>query len=85
MLVVSVEWTSTQKWYRSLELFARYVIPQFNGSLRGIQVCYDRMVENNRLGKLPVARSGAIQVDDGRPRRWLGRVAPQRRESPLTP
>ena len=66
LLMVSVEWTSSQKWYRSLELFARYVIPQFNGSLRGIQGSYDRMVENNRLGNLPVARSGAIQVDGGR-------------------
>jgi limonene 1,2-monooxygenase len=65
LLMVTVEWTSTQKWYRSLELFARYVMPQFKGRLRGIQNSYQRMVEDNRLGRLPVARSGAIRVDGG--------------------
>ena len=63
--MVAVEWTSTQKWHRSLELFARYVIPQFNGSLRGIHSSYERMVEDNRLGLLPVARSGAVAVNLG--------------------
>ena len=63
LLMVAVEWTSTQKWHRSLELFARYVIPQFNGSLRGIQSSYDRIVEDNRLGRLPTAR--VVQVDGG--------------------
>jgi limonene 1,2-monooxygenase len=61
LLMVAVEWTSTQKWHRSLELFARYVMPQFNGSLRGIQSSYDRMVEDNRLGRLPSGR--AVPVD----------------------
>ena len=61
LLMVAVEWTSTQKWHRSLELFARYVIPQFNGSLRGIQSSYDRMVEDSRLGRLPSLR--AVPVD----------------------
>ncbi len=63
LLMVAVEWTSTQKWHRSLELLARYVMPQFNRSLRGIQGSYNRMVEDNRLGRLPSARSGAIRVD----------------------
>ncbi len=65
LLMVAVEWTSTQKWHRSLELLARYVMPQFNRSLRGIQGSYNRMVEDNRLGRLPSARSGAIRVDGG--------------------
>ena len=63
LLMVAVEWTSTQRWYRSLELLARYVMPQFNDSLRGIQRSYDRMVEDGRLGRLPTARSGDIRVD----------------------
>ena len=62
LLMVAVEWTSTQKWHRSLELFARYVMPQFKGSLRGIQSSYDRMVEDNRLGRLP---SGRVVPADG--------------------
>jgi limonene 1,2-monooxygenase len=67
LLMVSVEWTSTEKWKRSLELFARYVMPQFNRSLRGIQASYNRMVEDNRLGRLPSARSGAVRVNGGPP------------------
>ena len=63
LLMLTVEWTSTEKWYRSLELFTRYVMPRFNGSLRGINNSYQRMVEDNRLGRLPVARSGAVRVD----------------------
>ena len=62
LLMVSVEWTSSQKWNRSLELFARYVMPQFKGSLRGIQSSYDRMVEDHRLGRLP---SGRVVPADG--------------------
>ena len=69
LLMVAVEWTSTQKWHRSLELLAMYVMPQFNESLRGIQRSYDRMVEDNRLGRLPTARSGAIRVDGGQAQR----------------
>ena len=67
LLMVAVEWTTTQKWHRSLELFARYVIPQFKGSLRGIQRSHQRMAEDNRLGRLPDARSGSVRVDGGRP------------------
>ena len=65
LLMVAVEWASSEKWNRSLELFARYVMPQFKGTLKGIQGSYDRMVEDNRLGLLPTARSGSIRVDRG--------------------
>ena len=66
LLMLTTEWAPTEKWYRSLELFARYVVPQFNGSLRGIHNSYNRMAEDNRLGRLPVARSGSVPVGDGR-------------------
>ena len=59
LLMLTTEWTSTQNWYRSLELFARYVMPHFKGSLKGIHNSYERMVEDNRLGRLPEARSSA--------------------------
>ena len=61
--MVAVEWTLTQGWHGSLELFARCVIPQFKGTLRGMQNSYLRTIDNNRLGKLPVARSGVLRVD----------------------
>ena len=65
LLLVAVDWTSKEKWYKCLDLFARYVIPQFNGSLRGLQGSYDRMAEDNRLGRLPQSRSGATTVGGG--------------------
>ena len=65
LLMLAVDWTTTEKWYRSVELFARYVVPQFRGSLRGIQNSYDRMVEDNRLGRLPQARSGVSSSQPG--------------------
>ena len=66
LLIVTLEWTSREKWYRSLELFARYVMPQFQGSLRGVQDSFSRMAEDNRLGRLPAARSASVPVDGGR-------------------
>lgn len=68
LLMVAVEWTSTEKWRRSLELFARYVMPQFKGTLRGIQRAWERMMEDNRAGRLPNARSGVVRVDGGQQR-----------------
>ena len=65
LLMVAVEWSSTLNWHKSLELFARYVMPQFKGSLRGIQASYDRMVEDNRLGRLPNAFSRAASATQG--------------------
>ena len=66
LLMVAVEWTSTQKWHRSLELFARYVVPQFKDTLRGLEGSYRRTVEANRLVRLPEAGSGGAPVDGGK-------------------
>ena len=51
LLMLTLEWTSTERWYKSLELFARYVMPQFKGSLRGITNSYERMVEDAKQGR----------------------------------
>ncbi len=64
LLMLSIDWTSKEKWYRSLELFARYVMPQFKGTLTGIQSSYERMVEDNRQGVLPRSRSGFVQSQE---------------------
>ena len=66
LLMLTIEWATPEKWHRSLELFARYVIPQFNGSLRGIENSYQRMIEDNRLDRIPSAVSGAVRVEVGR-------------------
>ncbi len=64
LLMLSIDWTSKEKWYRSLELFSRYVMPQFKGTLTGIQSSYQRMVEDNRQGILPRSRSGFVQTQE---------------------
>ena len=60
LLMLTLEWTSTEKWYRSLELFARYVMPQFNGSLRGLTNSYERMVKDVKQDRMPSARSEKV-------------------------
>ena len=52
LLLVSPEWTSTEKWNHSLDLFARYVMPQFQDSLGPVRGAYERMVHDNRAGLL---------------------------------
>ena len=52
LLLVSPEWTSTEKWNHSLDLFARYVMPQFQGSLVPVRGAYERMVHDNKAGLL---------------------------------
>ena len=37
VLIASKEWTSTEATWKSYELFARYVMPEFQGSLRGLR------------------------------------------------
>ena len=60
LLMLTLEWTSTERWYKSLELFARYVMPQFKGSLKGITNSYERMVEDAKHGRLPSSRSERV-------------------------
>ena len=76
LLMLTTEWAPKEKWYRSLELFARYVVPQFNGSLRGIHNSYNRMAEDNRLDRLPVARSGASRPATAIEQTSLGQDGP---------
>ena len=67
LLMLTLEWTSTERWYRSLELFARYVMPQFKGSLRGITNSYERMVEDVKQGRMPSSRSERVLQPTGGP------------------
>ena len=41
LLGLAHEWTLPEKLHRSYELFARYVMPKFQGSLRGVTVSHD--------------------------------------------
>ena len=61
-LMIPVEWTSREKWNHNLELFARFVMPQFQGSLRGVQRSYARMIDDNVNGRLPTASVGHLKT-----------------------
>lgn len=74
LMLTTHEWTGTEKLRRSLELFARYVIPHFRGHTRGYQD------EWRRLQK--AAAGGDVKLErDGRPSN-LARMddLPQREE-----
>ncbi len=43
LLMIVGGWASQEKWYRSMDLFARYVVPQFRGSLQGPRRAFDRL------------------------------------------
>jgi len=57
LLMLSLEWTDVNKWYKSLELFSRYVIPQFNDSVNGLNDSYNQMVKDEISGNLPSGRA----------------------------
>jgi limonene 1,2-monooxygenase len=60
LMLTAHEWTSTDKLRRSLELFARYVIPHFRGHTRGYRAEWERIQR--------AASEGGVKLDgDGRP------------------
>jgi len=60
LLLATHEWTGTEKKRKSLELFARYVIPHFRGYTRGYQDEWQRLQR--------AVAGGSVKVDgDGRP------------------
>ena len=55
LMLTSHEWTSSEKIRRSMELFARYVMPHFRGHTRGYQDEWRRIQE--------AAANGGVKVD----------------------
>jgi limonene 1,2-monooxygenase len=53
MITSSADWARREDSYHSLELFAKYVMPEFKGSNRGTKRAFDRLVEDNAAGRLP--------------------------------
>jgi len=48
-----LDWTSPEKWRRSEELFARYVMPELVGSNRGLAQSWDQLKADAAAGALP--------------------------------
>ncbi|MBI3743675.1 MAG: LLM class flavin-dependent oxidoreductase [Chloroflexi bacterium] len=53
LLITAVEWTSWSNWDHSLELFARYVAPEFQHSNRGMVRSWNQLKEDAAAGRLP--------------------------------
>ena len=65
ILLVPPEWTSREKWDHCLELFARYVMPQFQDSLTGVQSSFERMARQAAEGTLPNPYAAAQPPPEG--------------------
>ncbi len=53
LLITATEWTSLENWRHCLELFTRYVMPEFQGTTRGTKGAWQRMTEDSAAGRLP--------------------------------
>jgi limonene 1,2-monooxygenase len=54
------EWANREQTLKSYELFARYVMPRFQGSLVGIEASYNRSVAHSQ--ELFAARTAALET-----------------------
>jgi limonene 1,2-monooxygenase len=53
LILTVLDWTSPEKWRRSEELFARYVMPELVGSNRGLAQSWDQLKADAAAGALP--------------------------------
>lgn len=58
LLLTTHEWASPEKLRRSLELFARHVIPHFKGFTRGLHDEWRRIREQYDVGGIPINTEG---------------------------
>ena len=63
LLMLTTEWTSTQNWYRSLELFARYVMPHFKGHTSDLKREWKRTQDLSSGGELPFLLGSDLSSD----------------------
>ncbi|MGH7832111.1 MAG: LLM class flavin-dependent oxidoreductase [Candidatus Binatia bacterium] len=59
LMLTTHEWTATERLRRSLELFARYVIPHFRGHTRGYHDEWRRLRQTASEGGIKLDREGA--------------------------
>ena len=62
-LITINEWASTEKMYRSMELFARYVMPALQGTTASIQRAWDKTQRWNADGIIAGYRQGMRSTD----------------------
>jgi len=66
LMLTTHEWTSPEKTRRSLELFARHVMPHFKGFTRGFHDEWRRLKEQVASGGVPLNTGGlSTNIDTG--------------------
>ena len=81
ILFITNDWADQGKWMKSMELFARYVIPNFQGTSDGLHASWHALEEKARIWRAAIDAAGGIDkvVPDGLPKFGqdsIGRVAP---------
>jgi alkanesulfonate monooxygenase SsuD/methylene tetrahydromethanopterin reductase-like flavin-dependent oxidoreductase (luciferase family) len=79
---ITNDWVDQGKWMKSMELFARYVMPQFQGTADGFNTAWHSLEEKARVWRAVIEAAGGLDkvVHDGLPKLGqdsLGRTAPE--------
>ena len=53
LILTVLDWTSREKWQHCQDLFARYVMPELQGTNRGLKSSWEKMKADAAAGRLP--------------------------------
>jgi limonene 1,2-monooxygenase len=53
LILTVLDWTSREKWQHSQDLFARYVVPEIQGTTAGLVRSWEKLKDDSAAGKLP--------------------------------
>ncbi|MEX2247786.1 MAG: DinB family protein [Dehalococcoidia bacterium] len=82
ILFITNDWADQTKWMKSMELFARYVMPNFQGTSTGLTASWNALEEKAKLWRAAIDAAGGIDkvVQNNLPQLGqdsIGRVAPK--------
>jgi limonene 1,2-monooxygenase len=82
ILFITNDWADQGKWMKSMELFARYVMPQLRGTVDSLNSSWHSLEERARVWRQAIEAAGGLQnvVRDNLPKFGqdsIGRVAPE--------
>jgi limonene 1,2-monooxygenase len=81
ILFITNDWADQAKWMNSMDLFARYVMPNFQGTAAALTASWHSLEEKARLWRAAIEAAGGLDkvVQDNLPKFGqdsIGRVAP---------
>lgn len=82
ILFITNDWTDHGKWMKSMELFARYVMPNFQGTSASLNTAWHDLEAKAKLWRAAIEAAGGIDkvVQNNLPQLGqdsIGRVAPE--------